>query len=250
VLTGWLTLEHSRVVNCGADGSEAEGGGVHSSKSLVTMMNSVIGTCTTSSPDAARGGGIYVLGSWLEMTDCSVSHCTVTGMDHAEGGGVFSMTSSGSIINTTISYCRAAFHTFIMGGVFLDRRRLGHTAENEQAVGGGLYVQSGKMTLYNGTLFYRNEAARGDAIFPLAGYITYQLPAPPGHWLPFGMCIVYRKPCSVFGDVDNSAYKECISHTEECSLDPDGERHGACPGRGGRRDPNPAFWHVAFCTAG
>ena len=105
------------------------------------------------------------------------------------------------------------------GGIFVgggapNMRAYGVTIEgNEAASGsGGLVVEGGTAQLSNGTFFRANLP---NSVLPTGGTTFYQLPAPPGHWVPNGLCIVYRQPCP-----RNDA--ACQDYVSECSTTPDG----------------------------
>ena len=62
-----------------------------------------------------------------------------------------------------------------------------------------------------------DRLGRRKNFFSAAGVTQYQLPAPPGHWLPNAYCEVLREPC---GTGDDEASEACRHHRSlECATE-------------------------------
>ena len=100
----------------------------------------------------------------------------------------------------------------------------------DAAEGGALYVETGDAVLSNGTLLFSNVASiKGSAYFIAAGSVTYELPAPGGHWLPNGRCEAYREACPTWSGqyrgkkMIHVPNPYCMAIYDQCKLLPDSD---------------------------
>ena len=91
----------------------------------------------------------------------------------------------------------------------------GTTLENNLGLEYGspssIYVAHGSIVVGKGTHFKRTAA--GDGINPAGGTTYYELPGPPGHWLPNAQCKVFREGCGYGGGT-------CKTHFDACAIMP------------------------------
>ena len=55
------------------------------------------------------------------------------------------------------------------------------------------------------TIVRDNIAAAGINIHPIGGFLYYQLPVPPGYWLPNSDCVANREPCETWNTACRNA---------------------------------------------
>jgi hypothetical protein len=85
-----------------------------------------------------------------------------------------------------------------------------------------LQVNGGTIILGEGTHF---AASSGNGINPVGGITYYQLPGPPGHWLPNSQCKIFRAACGFAGcaptqesPAPTSCGTYCSTIFDACSL--------------------------------
>ena len=81
--------------------------------------------------------------------------------------------------------------------------------------GGGLFISGGAIAMFT-TQIYDNTAPLGNSIRLTLGALYYQLPTPPGHWLPNSKCMIYREACAAKFNCDNwlGSRAECHDHND------------------------------------
>jgi hypothetical protein len=191
--------------SCTLDGNQTtgQGGGISAANCSVSLTNCNLSNDRAyggASAAAGQGGGIYATNSTLTLTDCQLTKDTAVGGSGGglgQGGGIYlANNSTATITNSALQYgvqnCTAVGGSF--GGVgqgggiyvvgstvqdYIDGSLSGNTADE----GGGVYVNSGKVTVSGSTL--SNNHARGSAsndpgngdgggIYNLNGTLTLQ----------------------------------------------------------------------------
>ena len=181
--------------NCIISGCSANGdGGVAHVRDAYSTL--IFSGCDIFSCLAGRNGGVALGESFpaMRFASCNVSDCAAS-----KAGGCCYLSSGQLRVKLTIvSGCRAE-------------------------EGGALYVVTGTVALSNATLFRDNAALmKGSSSFIASGTVTYELPAPAGHWLPNAVCEVYREDCPLFtGSLDSTIYRDtphpwCMSLLDVC----------------------------------
>eukprot|EP00966_Prymnesium_polylepis_P025929 597650-Prymnesium_polylepis.1 len=139
------------------------------------------------------------LQSTLRLEGCTIAFSSAVrregfGSTNAVGGGLGVTNYTATVIGTAFIECSAD-------------------------EGAGLHLLSGSVILANATRFHRNRAAVGGASYKVrTGRAIYELPAPPGHWLPNGRCEVYRESCPTVGIAPDP---QCLAIFDECMMLPD-----------------------------
>ena len=137
--------------------------------------NSVTSTATTGDEASAYGGGIFCNNSALTVKNCTVSGnwTTATAMSTSNsiGGGFYiGGTATVRLINSNISGNSATFG----GGIF----KAGNTTVEQHRVtnctivgnlGGGIYVNEGRLVLYNTIVAKNVGSGYSDVFFATAG---------------------------------------------------------------------------------
>ena len=113
-------------------------------------------SCVISGNKASHGGGLYLDGK------ATLSSCTIAGNSAIQGGGLLiGAQSSMTLLSSTVSHNDADW------------------------TGGGLHLEAGGVALITGdSVFVSNRAPAGSSVANQANAAVYQLPTPPGTYLP------------------------------------------------------------------
>ena len=175
----------------------------------LTLYRVTITQCSAASGAAgntqgnAYGGALYVdPGGEVEirgsvLRDCHSRHARAGG---AARGGALYVLGSAILDDSLVTNC-SAVAPFPSDGQ-----------------GGAMYVADGTVLLSQRSLLVSNHASGvGSTLYAGGGVTTYQLPAPPGHWIAGQDCLVYRQACrrDVKGNFLNAA---CPATARECSF--------------------------------
>ena len=165
---GVAELQNVRITGCS---SGSDGGAIFAIESTVLLESVDIDGCSA----ARDGGAVYVEASMLRVSDSAVTRC------HARQGGALAAVGQGeggdaavTLVASTLSDCEATLR-------------------------GGLLYAGTSVRLSERTALSNGSALLGSRVFMDNAAVSYQLPAPPGHWMPISLCEVYREaydsPC-------------------------------------------------------
>ena len=165
---------------------------------------------------------------WSFGTEASFNNCSIHDNENddinADGGG---MLIQGSNTIASLDGCR----------IHSNRAKFN---------GGGLSVQDGAKVTLSRTIIRDNVATSFGAanIDIQGGRVYYQLPTPPGHWLPSTMCTARREPCDedAGGDICRATPCSTTSGTAANSWTPSNCKAPLAA--------QPCEWQTAACAAG
>ena len=188
----------------------------------------------------SRAGVILLSRSITQFYDCILANNSAVS-NSAEGGVAWLLTESSALFHNCVLDANTA--TAISAFIHLPPQRF----QSSTTRGGSIYVSSGILSLV-GTIIYRSSADEGGGIYLLSGTAqlsnatrlysniarpgggssykletgraTYELPAPPGHWLPNSRCEAFRQDCDLVGSPPVPE-PGCLARFSACKLLPD-----------------------------
>ena len=203
---GNVTLSKITITNGYSSGRHfAGGGGIEITGGTVSLSE-----VTVSHNTAPTGGGINVVGGIVRLSEVTVSHnsaqrggginvdggrvdvakCTITDNLALSGGGINVNEGKLIVSETTITRNTAAWRGDL---------NMTWNTDGTSYSGGGIRVEGGSVELMDATLLASNTAGEGKNLYLRGGTTFYQLPAPPGRWLPsVSKCSVNRQGCEEF----------------------------------------------------
>ena len=228
---GIAALTGVRFEGCAAssdDGSGTASGGALNlaGQSSVSLSACAFVACTVSGSSSAFGGAMYVSdASTVSMTTSTIDSCVASATNNAYGGAI-AVRSVSSLVaaDVQVTACGALSAGTAHGhALSVDQRSTlsltnvlvsGCSSMSTTSKGGALFLRDSTASLAQSTHFHSNSAAEGSALY-LDGRFTvdYQLPAPPGTWLPATACEVYREACPTDPP---DAYVACQDTFDEC----------------------------------
>ena len=228
-----LTVNHGSIVQYAV---VLDGGHLSISNAKLSQLNISAGRATISNTEIEGRAAIRVpsdnaaviIGSTAGFTEVALNNCSIHNSENkaiiTDGGGLL---IQGSNTIATLDNCR----------IHSNRAKFN---------GGGLSVQDGAAVTLSRTIIRDNLATDfGAANIDIQGSrVYYQLPTPPGHWLPSTMCTARREPCDdgATGDVCRATPCSTTSGTAANSWTPS---HCKAP-----LAAQPCEWQTAACAAG
>lgn len=117
--------------------------------------------------------------------------------------------------------------------------------------GGGMHITGGKTTMTT-TLLHGNTQSNGETsnIEPTGGLLYYQLPTPPGYWLPNSDCVANRAPCgSLTTTTKRNACNSAVL-SGECSKSGTSDNDWTPTSCNVPLNVQPCDWKTDACAAG
>lgn len=203
-MTGSVSLENASVTNCSAIGTvAAQGGGVYATFDVSALYSTFSGNIVSASGSPGLGFGGAIRTKSLLLVQSTIDSNDASAASYGYGGGAFATT--GEIANSTISNNRGVYGgglallmgqgsgsnfklidstvsgnlaTKMVGGVMaigdikVENTTIAFNTETYSQLAGGLYINSGTLSLYS-TILSNNTTANGAQPLDIGGSGQY-----------------------------------------------------------------------------
>jgi hypothetical protein len=216
-----ITLDNLKLIN----GKRSYGGGaITASAGSVTLINSSISDCSSSTIGHLSGGAIYGEGSNITLINTIISDCWAA--DDIAGGAIFDeFSGSVTLINSSISDCTSNGNG---GAIFqVGNSNSGITLTNSTIsdcsagnYGGALYTNGGTITLTSSSISDCSAGNYGGALYTNGGTITLTSSTIFGCTAGSGDAIysdgrVSMKYCRIYQDGSNAVHAPVTSNVND-----------------------------------